>query len=75
MIPKATIKTFIRRARELGALEAKLIEASSIVTAPWVRLKCRYGCNGYNGTLVGPRRRSEGGDPESIIPTFRIGKQ
>jgi predicted metal-binding protein len=54
MIPKATIKTFIRHARELGALEAKLIEAASIVTAPWVRLKCRYGCGGYNTSLCCP---------------------
>jgi hypothetical protein len=43
MIPKATIRTFIRHARELGATEAKLIEASSIVTAPCVRMECRYG--------------------------------
>jgi hypothetical protein len=41
MIPKATIQTFIRRAHELGALAAKLIEAARIDTAPWVRLKCR----------------------------------
>jgi hypothetical protein len=34
MIPKATARTFIRPARELGALEARLIEAASIVTAP-----------------------------------------
>ncbi len=54
MIPKATIKTFLRHARELGALEAKLIEAAGIVTAPWVRLKCRYGCGGYNTNLCCP---------------------
>jgi len=54
MIPKATVRTFIRQARELGALEAKLIEAAGIVTAPWVRLKCRYGCGGYNTSLCCP---------------------
>ena len=54
MIPKATVKTFIRHARELGAMEAKLIEAASIVAAPWVRLKCRYGCGGYNTSLCCP---------------------
>jgi predicted metal-binding protein len=32
-------------------LEAKLIETASIVTAPWVRIKCRYGCDGYNTSL------------------------
>jgi predicted metal-binding protein len=54
MIPKTTLKTFIRQAHELGALEAKLIKAASIVTAPWVRLKCRYGCGGYNTSLCCP---------------------
>ena len=54
MIPKATVRAFIRQARELGALEAKLIEAAGIVTAPWVRLKCRYGCGGYNTSLCCP---------------------
>ena len=54
MTLKATVKTFIRQARELGELEAKLIEAASIVTAPWVKLKCRYGCGGYNTSLCCP---------------------
>ena len=54
MIPKAATKTFVRHARELGALEAKLIKAAGIVTAPWVRLKCRYGCGGYNTSLCCP---------------------
>ena len=39
MIPKATIMKFARHACRLGALEAKLIEAPTIITAPWVRLK------------------------------------
>jgi len=54
MIPNAVLKTFIRHAVELGALEAKRIEASSIVTAPWVGWKCRYGCGGYNTSLCCP---------------------
>jgi predicted metal-binding protein len=27
--------------------EAKEIQTSSVVTAPWVRLKCQYGCERY----------------------------
>jgi predicted metal-binding protein len=38
----------IRRACELGAIEAKPIEPRSVVTAPWVRLKCQFGCPHYN---------------------------
>lgn len=48
------MKTFLRRAKELGALHAKLIEPASVVTAPWVRLKCQYGCGGYGSNLCCP---------------------
>jgi predicted metal-binding protein len=27
--------------------EAKEIDPASVITAPWVRLKCQYGCGGY----------------------------
>jgi predicted metal-binding protein len=27
--------------------EAKEIDPASVITAPWVRLKCQYGCAGY----------------------------
>jgi len=45
---------FIKRARELGAVEAKIIPAKSIVTAEWVRLKCQFGCDGYGQCLTCP---------------------
>ena len=32
---------------EAGATHAKQIHPSSVVTAPWVRLKCQFGCPGY----------------------------
>jgi predicted metal-binding protein len=39
---------FVQRACELGAIEAKIIDPGSVVVAPWVRLKCQYGCPHYN---------------------------
>jgi predicted metal-binding protein len=45
---------FIKRAKELGAKEAKVIAAKSIVTAEWVRLKCKFGCSGYGQSLTCP---------------------
>ncbi len=41
-------------AKELGFLEAHLTETSDIVTARWVRLKCRYGCAKYNTSWCCP---------------------
>jgi len=45
---------YIRQAKSLGALESKIIRAKSIVTAEWVRLKCRFGCDGYGRRLTCP---------------------
>src|SRR5659263_142485 len=71
MIPKATIRTFIRHARELGAIAAKLIEASSIVTAPWVRLKCRYGCGGYTTSLCCPPHTRTYLETREVIASYK----
>lgn len=37
-----------------GAAAAKVIPARFVVTAEWVRLKCQYGCSGYNKRLCCP---------------------
>ncbi len=37
----------IKKAKELGAMEAKIVPSSRIVVAHWVRLKCQYGCPDY----------------------------
>jgi predicted metal-binding protein len=44
----------IRRACELGAVEAKQIDPRSVVLAPWVRLKCQFGCAHYNTRFCCP---------------------
>ena len=45
---------YVKRAKELGAKNAKIIPAQSVVTAEWVRLKCQFGCGGYGGALTCP---------------------
>jgi len=48
------LKPFVQRARELGATDAKVIRADSVVTAAWVRLKCQYGCDGWGSSRCCP---------------------
>jgi predicted metal-binding protein len=50
----ADLKPFLRRAVELGAVEAKVVDPASVVTAAWVRLKCHYGCGGWGSNLCCP---------------------
>jgi len=45
---------FIKAARELGAKQAKIIPAKSVVAAEWVRMKCKFGCSGYGQSLTCP---------------------
>ena len=44
----------IGRIVNLGAKEAKVIQPSTVVTADWVRLKCQFGCDGYDSSLCCP---------------------
>jgi predicted metal-binding protein len=50
----AQFKSLVKRIVDLGAVEAKVIKALSVVTAGWVRLKCQYGCGGYGSSLCYP---------------------
>jgi predicted metal-binding protein len=45
---------YIKRAKELGAREAKIILVKTIVVAEWVRMKCQFGCDGYGQSLTCP---------------------
>jgi predicted metal-binding protein len=45
---------YLQMARERGADHALVIEPASIITAPWVRLKCQFGCFGYGRGLCCP---------------------
>jgi predicted metal-binding protein len=38
---------FLQMARDRRVDDALVIETTSIVTAPWVRLKCQFGCFGF----------------------------
>lgn len=45
---------YIDRAKKLGALDAKIIPANTVVTAEWVRIKCQFGCGGWGRRLACP---------------------
>jgi predicted metal-binding protein len=50
----AQFNPLVKRIIDLGAVEAKVVKTSSVVTAGWVRLKCHYGCGGYGSSLCCP---------------------
>jgi len=50
----ADLTKFMRRAKRRGAASCKVISPSHVRTAEWVRLKCQYGCPGYESCLTCP---------------------
>ena len=48
------LQAYLDEAVEMGASEAGVIEARTIRCEPWVRLKCQFGCGGYNKRLTCP---------------------
>jgi len=52
---KSLEKQLVKKAESLeGIAGAAVIDAATIVTADWVRQKCRYGCDGYGSCLTCP---------------------
>lgn len=52
--PGSTVEAVRRRALAMGARHAKGVSPQKVFTAPWVRLKCQYGCDGYGSSLRCP---------------------
>lgn len=64
---------YVKRAKELGIKDAKVIPAESIVTAEWVRLKCQFGCYGYGRKLTCPPHSPTPEQTRKMIAGYKSG--
>jgi len=71
MPKKSEYESIVSRAVELGAEEAKIIGAETIITAPWVRLKCQFGCDGYNSTYCCPPHTPTPDETRQVIDCYK----
>lgn len=55
---------------EMGALEGRIIDPATVVTAPWVRLKCRYGCQCYNTNRCCPPHTPTDDEMRRILDSY-----
>lgn len=53
-ICRSDLSQFIGLALQLGASDAKVIDAATVKCEAWVRLKCQFGCGGYAKRLTCP---------------------
>jgi predicted metal-binding protein len=62
---------FLALACEYGAQEAQVIHTRTIVTAAWVRLKCQFGCGGYNQRRTCPPHTPTPEETQRVIDCYR----
>jgi predicted metal-binding protein len=65
------LEGFCRRGTKLGAKATTIIPADSIVTAPWVRVKCQYGCPFYGTRLTCPPYSPSPEQTREILAEYR----
>ena len=64
------LQSYCKRSLEGGAVHAKQINPSSIVTAPWVRLKCQFGCPMYGKGYCCPPETPTPNQTREIIDCY-----
>ena len=67
---KMDLKKYCDHALEGGATSAKPIQPSSVVTAPWVRLKCMFGCGGYDYSYCCPPHTPTAEETRKILDCY-----
>lgn len=63
-------KDWVELAKKFGATDAKIIDAGSVVTAAWVQMKCRYGCEHYNTSPCCPPATPSYKETQEIIRCY-----
>jgi len=71
MAVKKDLDFLCKKAVSLGAKDCKLIKASTVATAPWVRMKCKYGCSGYGASLTCPPYSPAFEETQKILDSFK----
>jgi hypothetical protein len=60
----------LKRATELGAEKAKLIDTETVVMAEWVRWKCQYGCPLYEKDAFHPPFAPEAESTKKVLKEY-----
>jgi predicted metal-binding protein len=59
--------------QDMGADSAKVIDAATVVTAPWVRYKCQYGCAKYGKSWRCPPNSPTHKQTREMLGCFNTG--
>ena len=67
------VTQYLKMALEKGVDHAVVVETSRVVTAPWVRMKCQFGCSGYGESLCCPPRTPTPDEMRKILDCYAFG--
>lgn len=70
-MPTADLTRYIEAALEFGATNAKIIDPATVVTDPWVRWKCQFGCGGYGRSHCCPPSTPDDRDTRRLLDSYR----
>ncbi len=65
------LEKYCAMAIEGGATHAVPIRPDSVVTAPWVRLKCQFGCPGYGKGYCCPPHTPTHEETRSVLDAYQ----
>ena len=68
----APYQEWVSAAKRLGAADAKVIDAASVVAAQWVRMKCQFGCGGYGRRLTCPPYSPTPEQTRAMLGEYRV---
>ena len=63
-------KKWVHTAQSHGFRRAVVLSPSSVVTAPWVRAKCRWGCAGFGKNLQCPPRGMDHRETREMLDNY-----
>jgi len=64
---------FCKKAKALGALNAKIIRTGSVVQADWVKWRCQYGCDMYGARLTCPPHSPGPEETRKLLAGYKYG--
>jgi predicted metal-binding protein len=70
LVTDSDLEKYCSLAIKAGATHAKQIHPSSVVTAPWVRLKCQFGCPGYGKGHCCPPHTPTSDETRAILDCY-----
>ena len=68
---KEDLKKYCNMVLEKGATTVKIIHPDTVVTAPWVRLKCQFGCDGYGYSYCCPPHTPTAEETRKILDSYQ----